>query len=606
MNKDMITVAINGDSGEGVQLLGQLLSRDIARAGIHIKTEPNFPAEIRAPQGTLAGISGFTITAADNEHFVVDEDIDVLVALNPAGLHKSADQLKAGGLLLINSDQCKEKDYKKANINDGILLQLKQRQVEIIEVPITTLTLNALKASSLAHTAAKQCKNMFILGALLYLFESKMDSTKQWLTEKLNKRPEQLDVHLAALNAGYYYFEVQEYRRSIAVASQHNQTPGTYRQINGNQAFALAAVSLVMQLKRSMILSGYPITPATSILQEMQAYTERGIHVIQAEDEIAACGIALGASYGGSLGLTCTSGPGLDLKMEMIGLAVVAELPLVVIDVQRAGPSTGMPTKTEQSDLLQAIHGRHGESPCVVIAAHSAVDCFDKLRLAYEIAITFSTPVILLSDASIANSIEVWQIPQAMDPLSIPDVAPPQHPFERNKQTKGRVLFDLGQKEVIQTLGGLEKDPETGNVSYDTFAHKRMTEIRREKLSEVNNHFKGYHVQGELEVELLLVCWGSTYAATEAVYYDLLEQGISVGLIRLDILNPINEAIRSHLTAAQQVLVIELNEGQLCSIIRSTFLIDAQPISQLTGAPFAKDTLKEAILQYRDQGAAHG
>lgn len=586
--KGVITVSIAGDSGDGIQLLGQLFARDIARNGFYIKTEPSFPAEIRAPQGTPGGVSGFKLSFAEDDSFAVEKSIDVLVILNPAATTQRLENLRDGGLLIINSDQFKERDFAKAHLDDTLLRVVKkERHGQVLEVPITSQTIQVLKGCELSNAQIKQCKNMYLLGLMLYLFQSSLASSEEAIQLKLQKNPELLEGNLRALQAGYRYFETQEFVLPEVKLSHHPQPAGVYRQVNGNQALAYGALATVHLTELPMLVAGYPITPASSLLHELVKYEDCGIRVLQAEDEIAACGAALGAAYGGRLGLTCTSGPGLDLKSEMIGLAVMTELPLVIVDVQRAGPSTGMPTKTEQSDLLHAIHGRHGESPCVVLAAYSAVNCFDMMIHAYCIALKLRIPVICLSEAAIANSIEVWRIPDHFDSTPFDFLKDPDHPSNQ---------YQIGQADAMRCIGGLEKDPKTWGVSCEPLAHEVMSEQREVKLSQVFSITDGYRYEGPPDADILLVTWGSSDGPSRAAAFSLNQSGGRVGVLTLTIVHPLNREIEPLLRGARSIYVVELNRGQLLDQIRAEFLVGAKGINQLTGEPFHEQAIVAAVL----------
>jgi 2-oxoglutarate ferredoxin oxidoreductase subunit alpha len=494
-----VNLRFAGDSGDGMQVIGNEFAHVHVLAGNDIFTLPDYPAEIRAPVGTPAGVSGFQISFADHEIHTPGDQLDVLVVMNPAALKTNLQDLKPNGVLIVNSDSLQTKEFKKAGYTDNPLQDKAMQGYQIFQVPITSLTLKSLEKINLSHSAAKKCKNMFALGLALYLFDRDTQSSLTWIAKKFAKNDDIVQANQTALKAGFNYGLITEAMIAPININKASLGKGKHRQMTGSQAIALACLTLAVKTKQSLLLAGYPITPASTILQDLANYQEYGIQVFQAEDEIAAVNAALGAAFGGSIGITCTSGPGLDLKAEGIGLAVMAELPMIIIDVQRAGPSTGLPTKLEQSDLLAAMYGRHGESPLPIVAPKSPSDCFDCLLQAYRLAIKYMTPVIFLSDASLANGQETCLVPE-IDKLD--DLVPSFHtqapfsPYQRDEKLS-RPWAIPGTKDLEHRIGGLEKEAVTGDVNYEPLNHQALVSLRENKIRGVANSLPELEIIGD-------------------------------------------------------------------------------------------------------------
>ena len=594
---DAIVIRITGDSGDGVQLVGEQLTITAALTGRDVRTLPDFPAEIRAPAGTVAGVSGFQLAMAEEAIFTAGESLDVLVALNPAALRNSLQYLDQGGLLIINEDSMQEKDWEKAHCSPDILSDASQRY-QLVSLPLITQTLSAVEALGITHAQAKKAKNFYVLGMVLWLFDLPTENCLAFINKKFKAKPLIAKANELTLLAGYNYAMTLELTRSHFMIGQANREEGDYRQITGVEAVSLAIATLAVNLRVPTLVSGYPITPASAILQECAKLTDYGVQLLQAEDEISAICSCIGAAYGGCLALTCTSGPGLDLKSESLGLAVVAELPLVLIDVQRAGASTGMPTKTGQSDLRQALYGRHGEAPLPVLAAKTPSDCFNTIVEAFTIAINYMTPVIVLLDAYLANAAEPWKIP-AVDSLKMPSIDFNRFPKPYQRDEKLSRSWNIpGTPGFIHQLGGLEKQGDEGRVSYDAENHQNMVNTRAQKIAGISRDYPPLLIEGDKNASVLLIGWGSTYGSIRATLMQCQAEGIPVAFVHLRHLNPLPDDLGNILKAYQQVLVAELNSGQLCQLLRSEYLVDAKSINQCTGQPFTTTYLVNAIKAF--------
>lgn len=591
---DAIVIRITGDSGDGVQLIGEQLTISAALTGRDVRTLPDFPAEIRAPAGTVGGVSGFQLAMAERKIFTAGETLNVLVALNPAALKNSLEYLQQGGLLLINEDNFSDKDWQKAGIEKSFLDNCSEHY-HILSLPLITQTMAAVEGLDLTKPQATKTKNFYVLGLVLWLFDLPTATCQSFIAKKFNKKPEIAKANELALLAGYNYAMTLELTRREYMLGQVNRPAGEYRQVTGVEGLALALATVATHTQIPMLVSGYPITPASAILHECARLSDYGIQLIQAEDEIAAICACIGAAYGGRLALTCTSGPGMDLKSESLGLAVVAELPLVLVDVQRAGASTGLPTKTGQSDLRQALYGRHGEAPLPVLAACSAADCFNTLIEAFKIAIKYMTPVIVLLDAYLANSAEPWELPD-IESLDIPKPAfnTFNKPYQRD-EFLSRSWNVPGTADFIHQIGGLEKQGEEGRVSYDADNHQKMVTLRADKIKGIVREYPPTRVEGDAQASVLLIAWGSTYGSVKSAINQLQEAGMSVAYIHLRYINPLPEDLADLLKQYQQVLVAELNSGQLCQLLRANYLVDAKSISQCNGQPFSVNFLVNAI-----------
>ena len=591
---DVIVIRITGDSGDGVQLVGEQLTISAALTGRDVRTLPDFPAEIRAPAGTVAGVSGFQLAMAERAIFTAGESLDVLVALNPAALKDSLQHLNQGGLLIINEDSYQDKDWQKAGIDRSFLDNCAEHY-HVVSFPLITQTLLAVESIQLTKPQATKTKNFYILGLVLWLFDLPTATCQTFIAKKFKANPSVAKANELALLAGYNYAMTLELSRRDYMVGGSNRHAGEYRQITGVEAVGLALATLTTHTQTPMLVSGYPITPSSAILHECARLADFGVQLLQAEDEIAAICSCIGAAYGGRLALTCTSGPGLDLKSEGLGLAVITELPLVLIDVQRAGASTGLPTKTSQSDLRQALYGRHGEAPLPVLAAQSPSDCFNTVIEAFRIAIKYMTPVIVLLDAYLANAAEPWEIP-SIDSLTLPDIEYNRFPkpFQRD-ESLSRSWNIPGTPGHIHQLGGLEKQGEEGRVSYDSENHQKMVNLRLQKINGIAREYAKLVIEGNAKASILVIGWGSTYGSLKSAVVQCEEQGLAVAYIHLRHLNPLPEDLGAIIKSYGTVLVAELNSGQLCQIIRATYLVDAQSISQCNGQPFSVTHLVNAI-----------
>ena len=591
---DAVVIRITGDSGDGVQLVGEQLTITAALTGRDVRTLPDFPAEIRAPAGTVGGVSGFQLAMAEHAIFTAGEELDVLVALNPAALKNSLQYLRQGGLLIINEDSMQTRDWDKAGCSPDLLTDVAEHY-HVLSFPLITQTLKAVEELDINHAHAKKAKNFYVLGLVLWLFDLPTDGPLAFIAKKFKANPLTAKANELTLLAGYNYAMTLELTRRHFMLGQVSRPLGDYRQITGVEAVALAIATVAVTTKTPMLVSGYPITPSSSILQECAKLGDYGVQLLQAEDEIAAICACIGAAFGGSLALTCTSGPGLDLKSESLGLAVVSELPLVLVDVQRAGASTGMPTKTGQSDLRQALYGRHGEAPLPVLAATTPADCFTTIIEAFSIAIKYMTPVIVLMDAYLANAAQPWKIPD-LESLDLPVVTYNRYPkpYQRDDDL-GRSWNVPGSPGFIHQLGGLEKQGEDGRVSYDADNHQKMVALREQKIAGIARHYSTLQIEGDEQASVLLVGWGSTYGSLKSALIQCQADGLSVALVQLRHLNPLPDDLGSILSPFQHVLVAELNSGQLCQVLRARYLIDAKSIAQCNGQPFTTSFLVNAI-----------
>lgn len=592
-----IVIRLVGDSGDGVQLLGEQLTITAAQAGHEVRTLPDYPAEIRAPQGTVAGISGFQLAMADAPIYTAGESLDVLVCLNPAGLKTSLSLLKMGGLLLINQDAFTEKDYAKAQVSADVL-EAAKAQFDVVELPLSSQSLLAVEGLDIATTQARKTKNFYVLGLVLWMFQLPMEPSLGFIAEKFKKNPALQAANEKALRAGFYYAETIELSPKHFLVGKASRQAGEYRQINGLEAVSLALATLAVELGRRVFVSGYPITPASGVLHECAKLAEYGIELLQAEDEIAAICSCLGAAYGGHLALTCSSGPGMDLKAEAMGLAVITELPLVILDVQRAGVSTGLPTKTGQSDLTLAMYGRHGEAPLPILAPRSPGECFSTIIEAFRMATRYMTPVVVLMDAYLANAAEPWRIPD-IDSLCLPvlEFNRNPEPFSRNADL-ARSWNLPGTPGYIHQLGGLEKQGGMGKVSYDADNHAEMVALRAQKIAGIAKDYPPLQVQGAQDADTLVVAWGSTYGAVKAAVQHADAEGVPFAFVCLERIFPLPTDLGALLKRYKRVFVAELNSGHLHRILRAEYLIDAKLISQCNGQPFKETALLHALKEH--------
>ena len=612
-DRDQVVIRFAGDSGDGMQLTGDQFTRTTALMGNDIATFPDFPAEIRAPAGTLPGVSAFQLRFSSFDIHTPGDAPDVLVAMNPAALKVHLKELKKDGILILNTASFSALDLKKAKYEvdprtDGTLAGWR-----LIEVDLEARTREALAETELDARSKDRCKNMYALGILYWMFHRDMAPTERAMAEKFKKKPDVVAANLMAMKAGYDYAETTEvFQTSYRVPPAH-LPKGPYRNIMGNQALTLGVLAGAQKAGLQLFLGSYPITPASDILHQLSTYKHHGVITFQAEDEIAAVGAAIGASYAGSLGLTSTSGPGLALKSEAIGLAVMAELPLVVIDVQRAGPSTGMPTKTQQADLLQAMYGRNGESPVAVIAASTPADAFMVGFEAVRIAVQFMTPVIVLSDGYIANGSEPWLLPdtQALPTFAVEFAAPQSagtkfEPYKRNPKTLARPWAKPGTPGLMHRIGGLEKQDVTGNISYDAENHQHMVDTRAQKVANIAFAVEPAVTLGEDHGDLLVLGWGSTRGAITSAVLQLQKDGHKVSACFLRWLNPLPQNLGDLLKRFRHVLLPELNKGQLCMMLRSRYLVDVESYSKVDGLPFKSHEitarLTECLASLKNKG----
>lgn len=602
--REEVTIKFAGDSGDGMQLTGSLFTDNTALTGTDLSTFPDFPAEIRAPQGTLPGVSGFQLQFGSRQVFTPGDSYDVLVAMNAAALKVNLNRLEPGGAIIANTDGFDKKNLRLANYDtDANPLEDDSLEgYEVIEIPITKLTRETLKDSPLGSKDKDRCKNMFVLGFLYWRYNRNPESTIAFLQRKFRKKPDIMEANVEVLKAGYHYGEnTDTFAHSIKVAPAPMEK-GVYRNIMGNQALVIGLITASRKSGLPLFYGSYPITPASDILHGLSRHKNFGVRTFQAEDEIAAIAAAVGAAYGGSLAVTGTSGPGLALKTEAMGLAVMLELPLVIIDVQRGGPSTGLPTKTEQSDLLMAYYGRNGECPMPVIASHSPADCFEVAIEAARLALQHMTPVLLLSDGYIANSAEPWRFPKAADiaPIKV-DFEPPRKgdetepflPYKRDERlVRGWAV--PGTAGLAHRVGGLEKEANTGNVSYDPANHEYMIKIREAKVEKIAEYIPEQElVCGKEEGDMLLLGWGSTYGVMRSVTRELLAEGYEVGHAHLRYIRPFPRNLDALMKRYKKILIPEINNGQLSRIIRDRFLIDVHQYNKIQGVPITKSELKD-------------
>ncbi len=594
------TVRFAGDSGDGMQLVGSQFADLASLSGCAIRTIPDFPSEIRAPAGSLAGVSGYQLNFGDQDITTPGDQPFVLVAMNPAALKVSLPDLQAGGIVIVNVDEFTPAGLAKAQYQASPLEDGSLDSYRVIPVGISRLTDEATRHTGLPGTDRARCKNFFALGMVLWLYDQPMQPLLEWLMRKFRKNPAVAAANGSSLRAGYNFANTAELFRVHFHVAPAQLPKGRYRRVTGNEALALGLIAASCRAERPIVYASYPITPASEILHELSARKEFDVRVLQCEDEIAACCAAIGASFAGALGVTGTSGPGLALKSEAMGLAVMTELPLVVIDVQRAGPSTGMPTKTEQSDLLMALHGRHGESPMVVLAAATPSDCFAVALEAVRLATQFMTPVLLLSDSFLANSAEAFPLP---DVASLPDlrVAPPPEktadfaPYRRDPKTLARPWAVPGMEGLEHRIGGLEKQDVTGIVTYDSENHRRMVELRARKIAGIADHIPAARVNGDASGDLLVIGWGSTYGAIVAAVKQAQEEGHAVSHVHLRHLNPWPRNLGDIVANFRRVLVPENNLGQLAGVLRSRFQADITPLCKVEGRPFLIREIRNAI-----------
>ncbi len=599
---DTVTVRFAGDSGDGMQLTGSQFTQTAAYLGNDVSTLPDYPAEIRAPAGSLPGVSGFQINFSSHDIYTPGDVPNVLVAMNPAALKVNLKDLPLGEMIIANRDAFKEHNLIKASYETNPLEDGSLSAYRVLEIPITTLNKEALKDLPITGKEKDRCKNFYALGFMFWLFNRPLDPTLEWIDEKFAKIEHVAEANKRALKAGYFYGETSEVFSTHYRVRSAKLKPGLYRQVTGNECTAMGMVAASQLANRPLFYGSYPITPASEVLHELARHKHFNIQTFQAEDEIAAIGASIGASFGGSLSVTGTSGPGLALKSEAIGLAVMTELPLVVLNVQRAGPSTGMPTKTEQGDLLQAMMGRNGESPVVVMAAATPSDCFDTMIDAMRIAAKYMTPVLLLTDGYLANGAEPWRIPELKElkKFEIKGLVDAKsfHPYKRDEKTLARPWITPGTKGLEHRIGGLEKQDVTGAVSYDPLNHEKMSKLRAEKILRVTQDIPPTKIYGKKSGKVLIVSWGSTFGAVKTAVERVQEDGKSVSMIHLRYINPLPKDLGEIFKNFEQVVVPELNLGQLRMILRDRFLIDVKGINKLQGQPFKIREVVEGIEKF--------
>jgi 2-oxoglutarate/2-oxoacid ferredoxin oxidoreductase subunit alpha len=596
---DEVTIRFAGDSGDGMQLTGTQFTNTSAIMGNDLSTLPDYPAEIRAPQGTLFGVSGFQIHFGSTEINTPGDQCDVLVAMNAAALKVNLRGLVDGGAIIVNTDGFNDKNLKLAGYTSNPLTDNSLAKYPIYQADITKLTSLALADMNLPTKIVDRTKNFFALGMMYWMYNRSVDTTVEWIKSKFKNKPDIVEANTRVLKAGWNYAETTEIfnvRYDVKAASLPR---GKYRNVTGNTAVALGLVVAASKAKLDLFLGSYPITPASDILHELSMYKEYGVKTFQAEDEIAAITSAIGASFGGALAVTTTSGPGIALKTEAIGLAVMVELPLLIINIQRGGPSTGLPTKTEQADLLQALYGRNGEAPVPVLASSTPSDCFNTIFEAARIALKFMTPVIMLSDGYLGNGSEPWKLPNVAD---IPDISPkfrtdPNNylPYLRNETTLAREWAIPGTPGLEHRIGGLEKQDKTGNVNYEPENHDKMVHLRAEKVERIADDIPLASVDGDEKGDLLVVGWGGTYGAIRSAVEAKRAQGKSVSHLHVRYLNPLQKNLGEILYNFKHVLVPEINLGQLIKVLRAKYLVPAVGLNKVQGLPFKSSEIEEKI-----------
>jgi 2-oxoglutarate ferredoxin oxidoreductase subunit alpha len=601
-----VVIKFAGDSGDGMQLTGQQFTNNTAMLGIDLATFPDFPAEIRAPIGTLPGVSGFQLHFSSNKVFTPGDIADVLVAMNAAALKVNLKAIKPGGKIIVNLEGFDAKNLRLANYPDGVnpLEDGSLDSFEVLKIDVTKLTREALKDfPELGNKERDRAKNMFVLGYIYWMYNRSIENTISFLQEKFGKKPAIFNSNVKVLQAGYNYGETTEAFASRYVVEKAKMKPGTYRSIMGNQALSMGLIAASDKSGLPLFLGAYPITPASDILHELSKYKSFGVKTFQAEDEIAAITAAIGASYGGTLGVTSTSGPGMALKTEAMGLAVMLEIPLLIINIQRGGPSTGLPTKTEQSDLMQAYYGRNGECPMPVIATATPSDCFDVAYEAVRLSVQHMTPVVLLSDGYIANGAEPWRFPQAVD---LPEIKvnfkkgldadePKFQPYRRDEKL-ARPWAIPGTPGLEHRIGGIEKQDITGNISYDPENHQHMVNVRQSKVDKIADYIPLQQLEcGPEKGKVLVLGWGSTFGAIKSAVLQLLEEGHSVSHAHIRYLRPFPKNLGEMIKNFDQVLIPEINNGQLVKIIRDQYMVDAKPYNKVMGVPITKGELVDVI-----------
>lgn len=604
-----VVVRFSGDSGDGMQLAGNIFSNVSATVGNDICTFPDYPADIRAPQGSLTGVSGFQVHVGASKIFTPGDHCHVLVAMNPAALKTQIKFCKPQGLVLTDSDSFGEKDLEKAQFKTGNPFEELGIKQQVLEVPISSMCKESLKDSGLDNKAMLRCKNMFALGLVCWLFNRNLSAAEKMLNEKFAKKPEIAAANIKVLNDGYNYgANTHASTSTYKIESKIPKAAGLYTDINGNKATAYGLIAAAEKAGLELYLGSYPITPATDILHELAKHKSMGVKTVQCEDEIAGCASAVGAAFAGDLAVTTTSGPGVCLKSEAMNLAVIAELPLVVINVQRGGPSTGMPTKSEQTDLLQALYGRNGESPMPVIAATSPTNCFDAAYMAAKIALEHMTPVVLLTDAFIANGSAAWKLPDLDEypaikpPYVTPEMAETWTPFQRNEKSGARYWAVPGTEGFMHRIGGLEKSNETGVISTEPENHQKMTLLRQAKIEKIADSIPELEVQGDTDADLLVVGWGGTYGHLYSAVEHMRKNGKKVGLAHFQYINPLPKNTAEVLKKYKKIVVAEQNLGQFAGYLRMKVSgLNISQFNQVKGQPFVTRELVEAFTKLLEE-----
>ena len=601
---DKVVIRFAGDSGDGMQLTGSQFTFTSALSGNDLATFPDFPAEIRAPVGTVEGVSGFQVQIGKVHIHTPGDEADVFVAMNPAALKSNLKWVKKGGTLVVDLDSFTKKDIEKAGYEENPLENDSLQEYNLVQSPISTLVKTAVEGMDLDMKSTLRCRNMFALGMMYWLFDRDVNQTVKFLKKKFKNKPAIVEANIKALHAGFFYAETVEALPSTYTIPPAVIESGNYRHISGNQATAWGFLAASQKLGRDLFYGSYPITPASDILHELSKFKQMGVITMQAEDEIAAVCATIGAAYAGNLGVTASSGPGIALKGEAIGLAVMTELPVVIIDVQRAGPSTGMPTKTEQADLMQALYGRNSDSPCIVLAASTPSNCFNYAFEAARLAVEHMTPVILLSDGYLGNGSEPWKYPKMAD---LPEIKAPGTkskgedflPYARDDEKMNRAWVVPGTKGYEHRIGGIEKEELTGKISYDPENHEIMVKVRAEKVARVANYIPEQEVVGEDKGEVLLVGWGSTRGSLFTVCKDLQDEGKSVSMAHFNYLNPLPKNTAEILSNFKKIVVFELNDGQFANYLRGVYPeFKYEKYNKVQGMPLTVAEIKEEVSKY--------